>query len=347
MEKTLSELADYLGGELSGDGSIRLSGVAGLDEAQGCHISFLANPKYAAKVATTGAGAVLLPPGADTHGRNAIYLANPYLGFAKLVTLFYVRPPQVKGIMPGAFVGAGVTMGTDVTVYPGAFVGDGVRLGDRTVLFPGVAVYDGAEIGADTVLHANVSIRERCKVGSRVTIHNGTVVGSDGFGYAPDGAGHYKIPQVGIVIIEDDVEIGANTTIDRAALGATIIRRGAKIDNLVMIAHNCIVGEHCIIVSQVGVSGSTKLGDYVTLGGQVGVAGHLEIGSRAMVGAKSGIHSDIPAGQVYSGYPAMPHKQWLKSAMATPKIPEMRKTIMDLEKRIKELEARLPASKED
>lgn len=347
MEKTLQELAEYLDGELQGDGSVRVSGVAGLDEAQAGHISFLANPKYAAKVETTDAGAVLLPPGATTHGKNVIFLANPYLGFAKLVTLFYVRPPQVKGVMPGAFVGVGGSMGADVTVYPGAFVGDGVKLGDRVTLFPGVTVYDGAEVGSDTVLHANVSIRERCRVGSRVTIHNGTVIGSDGFGYAPDGAGHYKIPQVGIVIIEDDVEIGGNTVIDRAALGATIIRRGAKIDNLVQIAHNCVIGAHSIIVSQVGVSGSTKLGEFVTLGGQVGVAGHLEIGDRVMVGAKSGIHNDIPAGQVYSGYPAMPHKQWLKAAMITPKIPEMRKSIMALEKRLKELEAQLSASKEN
>jgi len=345
--KTLRELAEYLGGELSGNGDVRITGVAGLDDAQEGHISFLANLKYAARVATTKAGAVLLPPGAENHGRNAIVLANPYLGFAKLVTLFYVRPPQVKGVMPGAFVGAGVAMGSDVTVYPGAFVGDGVKLGDRVTLFPGVAVYDGAEVGSDSVLHANVSVRERCRIGSRVIIHNGTVVGSDGFGYAPDGAGHFKIPQVGIVIIEDDVEIGANTTIDRAALGATVIRRGSKIDNLVQIAHNCVVGEHCIIVSQVGVSGSTKLGDYVTLGGQVGVAGHLEIGSRSMVGAKSGVHNSIPAGQVFSGIPALPHKQWLKTAMTLPKVPELRKSVMDLERRVKELEARRAAEGEE
>ncbi len=345
MEKTLKELADYLGGDLQGDGSVRISGVAGLDDAQERQISFLANPRYAARVESTAAGALLLPPGAKSYGKNAIYLANPYLGFAKLVTLFYVRPPRVRGVMPGAFVGDRVVMGAAVTVYPGAFVGDGVILGDRVTLFPGVALYEGVEVGSDTVLHANVSIRERCRVGSRVIIHNGSVVGSDGFGYAPESTGHYKIPQVGIVIIEDDVEIGSNTTIDRAALGATIIRRGAKIDNLVQIAHNCVIGAHSIIVSQVGVSGSTKLGEFVTLGGQVGVAGHLEIGDRAMVGAKSGIHNDIPAGQVYSGYPAMPHRQWLKAAMAAPKIPEMRKSIIELEKRLKELEALLPAKK--
>ena len=347
VEKTLKELAEYLGGDLLGDGDVRITGVAGLDDAEERHISFLANQKYAARVATTRAGAVLLPPGAENYGRNAIVLGNPYLGFAKLVTLFYVRPPEMKGIMPGAYLGNGVVMGADVTVYPGASVGDGARLGDRVTLFPGVAVYAGAEIGSDTVLHANVSIRERCRVGSRVIIHNGAVVGSDGFGYAPDGRGHYKIPQVGIVVIEDDVEIGANTTIDRAALGATIIGRGTKIDNLVQIAHNCLVGEHCIIVSQVGVSGSTKLGYFVTLGGQVGVAGHLEIGARAMVGAKSGVHNSIPAGQVFSGIPALPHKQWLRTAMALPKVPELRKTVMDLERRIKELEARLAAKGEE
>ena len=346
MVKTLKDLAEYLGGELLGNGDVLITGVAGLDDAQECHISFLANQKYSARVLTTKAGAVLLPQGAECHGRSAVVLTNPYLGFAKLVTLFHVEPPQVKGIMPGAFIGADVVIGEDVTVYPGAFVGDGVKLGDRVTLFPGVAVYGGAEIGSDTVLHANVSVRERCRIGSRVIIHNGTVVGSDGFGYAPDGKGHYKIPQVGIVIIEDDVEIGANTTIDRAALGATIIRRGSKIDNLVQIAHNCIVGEHCIIVSQVGVSGSTKLGDFVTLGGQVGVAGHLEIGTRAMVGAKSGVHGNIPSGQIFSGIPALPHKQWLRTAMALPKVPELRKTVLDLERRIKELEARLPQEKE-
>lgn len=346
MVRTLKELAEYLGGDLRGNGDVLITGVAGLDDAQECHISFLANQKYAARVLTTKAGAVLLPPGVESHGRSAIVLTNPYLGFAKLVTLFHVHPLQVKGIMAGAFVGVGVIMGEEVTIYPGAFVGDGVKLGDRVTLFPGVAVYDGAEVGSDTVLHANVSVRERCRIGDRVIIHNGTVVGSDGFGYALDGKGHYKIPQVGIVIIEDEVEIGANTTIDRAALGATVIRRGSKIDNLVQIAHNCVVGEHCIIVSQVGVSGSTKLGDFVTLGGQVGVAGHLEIGSRAMVGAKSGVHGNIPSGQIFSGIPALPHKQWLRTAMALPKVPELRKTVLDLERRIKDLEAQLPEQKE-
>lgn len=341
MERTLKELAEYLGGELIGDGDAVITGVAGLDEAAPGHISFLANPKYASKVATTRATAVILPQGAEAPGINAIIIKNPYLAFAKIVTLFYVSPMKPRGVMEGAFVGNGVVLGEYVTIFPGAFIGDNAKIGNRTVLHPGAAVYEGAEVGDDVVLHANVSIRERCKVGNRVTIHNGTVVGSDGFGYAFDGRGHFKIPQVGIVVVEDDVEIGANAAIDRAAMGATLIRKGTKIDNLVQIGHNCVIGEHCVIVSQVGISGSTKLGDYVTLGGQVGVTGHIEIGAKVMVGAQSGVHNSIPAGQILSGSPAIPHKQWLRMSAVLPKVPEMRKEMASLEKRLADLEARL------
>lgn len=341
MERTLQELSEYLEGEVAGDPSAVITGLAGLDEAGAGQITFLANPKYAPKVATTQATAVVLPPGAERHGRNAIFTKNPYLSFAKLLTLFHVRRPAARGVMPGAFVSESAVIGEDVTVYPGAFVGDNARVGSRTILYPGVAVYEGAQVGDDVTLHANVSIRERCRVGNRVIIHNGTVVGSDGFGYAFDGCGHYKIPQVGIVAVEDDVEIGANTTIDRAAMGVTLIRKGAKIDNLVQIGHNCVIGEHCIVVSQVGISGSTKLGDYVTLGGQVGVAGHIEIGPKVMVAAKSGVHNSIGAGEIMSGIPAIPHKQWLRLSSALPKVPEMRKQMMAMEKRLAELESKL------
>lgn len=341
MELTLKDIAAQLGGEVVGDGDTVITGIAGLDEAGPGQISFLANPKYAAKVATTRASAVILPQGADPQGKNGIITKNPYLGFAKLVTLFYVKPATPRGVMEGAYVGTGAVIGEDVTIYPGAFVGDNARIGDRTILHPGAAVYEGAEVGDDVVVHASVSVRERCKVGNRVTIHNGTVIGSDGFGYAFDGRGHYKIPQVGIVIVEDDVEIGANTAIDRAAMGATVIRKGTKIDNLVQIGHNCVIGEHCIIVSQVGISGSTKLGDYVTLGGQVGVTGHIEIGPKVMVAAQSGVHNSVAAGEILSGSPAIPHRQWLRMSGALPKVPEMRKQISALEKRLAELEARL------
>lgn len=341
MEKTLKELASLLGGKVIGDENAVVSSLGTLDEAMEGQITFLANPKYAGKVATTRATAVIVPPGADRFNRNVIEVRNPYLAFAKLLSLFHVKPIVPKGVMEGSFVAENVSMGEGVTVYPGAYVGEGVKLGKKVVLHPGVVLYEGVEVGDETILHANVTVREGCRIGSRVIIHSGTVIGSDGFGYAPDGKAYQKIPQIGIVVIEDDVEIGSSTTIDRAALGLTLIRRGTKIDNLVQIAHNCVIGENCIIVSQTGISGSTKLGEHVTIGGQVGIVGHLEIGDNVMVGAKSGVHSSIPSGKILSGYPAFPHKDWLKSASIFPKLPEMRKVMNSLEKRIQELEAKL------
>ncbi len=343
MEKSLKELADFLGATVLGDSEVRITGLATLDDAGEGEITFLANPKYLAKVATTRASAVVLPPGVDRHGRNAIEIASPYLAFAKLMNLFHVLPYRAGGIMEGAWLADSVVMGRDVTIFPGAYVAAGVTLGDRTTLHPGVVLYPGVQVGDDSIIHANVTIREHCQVGSRVTIHSGTVIGSDGFGYAPDGAGWYKIPQIGIVVVEDDVEIGANVTIDRAALEVTRIGRGTKIDNLVQIAHNCVIGENCMIVSQVGISGSTRLGNRVTLAGQVGVAGHLEIGDNVMVGAKSGVPGSIPAGQMVSGIPAFTHREWLRASNIYTKLPDLRKTVTALEKRVEELEKKLKA----
>lgn len=344
VRKSLRELADYLGGTLTGDGDLFVSGVASLDDAEDSQITFLANPKYASKVADTRAAAVVLPKGAERHGRNAIEVANPYLAFAKLLTLFYIASPEPKGVMEGAWIGNDVIMGSDVTVYPGAFLGDRVKIGDRVTIHPSVVLYDGVEVGDDVTLHANVVIYQGCRLGNRVTVHAGTVIGSDGFGYAPDGKGYYKIPQIGIVVIEDDVEIGANAAIDRAALEATVIGRGTKIDNLVQIAHNCKIGADCMIVSQVGISGSTRIGEHVTLAGQVGVAGHIQIGDNVMVGAKSGVPGNVPAGSIISGIPAFNHKEWLRASSVYPKLPELRKSILSLEKRVKELEAKLAAA---
>ncbi|HEY5974054.1 MAG TPA: UDP-3-O-(3-hydroxymyristoyl)glucosamine N-acyltransferase [Geobacteraceae bacterium] len=338
MEKTVQELADYLGGQVRGDGTARIKGLGPLDDAGEGQVTFLANPRYAAKVATTRATAVILPPGAEGHGRTVIEVANPYLAFAKLLTLFYVQPLPSLGVMAGAIVAPTAVLGEGVTLFPGAVVSDGVTIGDRTTLFPGVVLYPGVSVGADVVLHANVCVRERCRIGNRVIVQNGAVIGSDGFGYAPDGSSWYRIPQIGIVVVEDDVEIGANTTIDRAALEATLIRKGTKIDNLVQVAHNCVIGENCMIVSQVGISGSAKLGNHVTLGGQVGIAGHLSIGDNTMIGAQSGVPGNIPAGQVMSGSPVIPHRDWLKASAAFSHLPAMRKTLAALEKRVAELE---------
>ncbi|MFZ3207641.1 MAG: UDP-3-O-(3-hydroxymyristoyl)glucosamine N-acyltransferase [Geobacteraceae bacterium] len=343
MGKSLKELAAYLNGRVIGDPGTSVVGIGSLDEAIEGEITFLGNPRYADKLLTTRATAVVLPPGADNRGINAIEVASPYLAFAKLLTLFHVRPPKPGGIMAGAWVGKDVTIGSDVTIYPGAFVADGVRLGERATLFPGVVLYEGVELGDDVTLHANVCIRERCRIGNRVVIHNGAVVGGDGFGYAPDGAQWYKIPQIGIVLIEDDVEIGANTTIDRAALDVTLVKRGTKIDNLVQIAHNCVIGENCMIISQTGIAGSCTLGDNVTIGGNVAIVGHVRLGDNVMVGGMSGVAHNVPAGQSVSGIPAFPHKEWLKASIVLPRLPEMQKTLKALEKRIAELEEKLVA----
>lgn len=338
-KKSLNELADYLGGTIRGDGTCMVNGLAPLEAAGPDKVTFLANPKYAAKVAETGAGAVLMAPGAESYGRNVIEVANPYLAFAKLLNLFYVQPHEPRGVMPESSFGTNVVFGNGISVYPGVIIGDNVSIGDRCVLYPGAVLYNGVTIGNDTVIHANAVIRERCRIGNNCVIQPGAVIGSDGFGYAPDGQGYYPIPQIGIVVLEDNVEIGANTCIDRAALEVTLIRRGTKLDNLVQIAHNCQIGQDCMIVSQVGISGSTKIGNHVTLAGQVGVAGHLTIGDNVLVGAQSGVPSSLAANAGYSGYPAMPHKEWLKAMAVVPRLPDLRKTVSALEKRIAELEA--------
>jgi len=339
--KTLQQLADYLGGTVRGDATLTVNGLAPLETAGPDKVTFLANPKYAAKVAETKAGAVLMAPGGEAYGRNVIELANPYLGFAKLLTLFYTAAHPPLGVMPEAVIGTNVTLGEGISIYPGAVVGNNVTIGDRVVIHPGAVIYDGVTIGDDSVIHANAVVRERCRMGKRCKLQPGAVIGSDGFGYAPDGASYYPIPQIGIVVLEDDVEIGANSTVDRAALEVTLIKRGTKLDNLVQVAHNCQIGEDCMIVSQVGIAGSSKIGNHVTLAGQVGVVGHVSIGDNVIVGAQAGVPSALAPNAYYSGSPAMPHKDWLRVMGVLPRLPDMRKKVSELEKKIAALEARL------
>lgn len=341
ITRTLQELADYLGGVIHGDGTATVNGLATLEAATADKVTFLANPKYAAMVATTKAGCVLMAPGNEAFGRNVIELANPYLGFAKLLTLFYTAAHPELGIMPGAIIGNNVSLGNGVSIYPGAVLGNNVTIGERVVIHPGVVIYDGVTIGDDSVIHANAVVRERCRLGKRCKLQPGAVVGSDGFGYAPDGNSYYPIPQIGIVILEDDVEIGANAAVDRAALEVTLIRRGTKLDNLVQVAHNCQIGEDCMIVSQVGIAGSSKIGNHVTLAGQVGVVGHVTIGDNVIVGAQGGVPGSLAANAYYSGSPAMPHKDWLRTMAVLPKLPDLRKKTAELEKKIARLEALL------
>jgi UDP-3-O-[3-hydroxymyristoyl] glucosamine N-acyltransferase len=344
MDKTatLRELADLVGGTVRGDADIRIKRIAPLDVAQEGDLTFFTNPKYAAALLTTQASAVILATGTevDCH-KPCLECANPYLAFAKILTLLAVSKPVGKGVLPGAIVAETAELAADVTIYPGCVIGERVRIGNGSVLYPGVVLYDDVVIGADCLFHAGAVVREGCRIGDRVILQPSVVIGADGFGFAPDGESYFKIPQVGIVVLEDDVEIGSGSCVDRAALGVTRIRRGTKIDNLVQIGHNVDVGEDTIIVSQTGIAGSTTIGRHCTFGGQSASAGHVKIGDHVTVGGRGGVATDIKSGQVVSGVPAMPHRDWLRASMTFGKLPEMRRELSQLKHKIDQLEKQL------
>ncbi len=335
---TLQQLADLVGGEIKGNAELDIFHVAPIDQAGQGDITFVANPKYLAKLDVCQASAVILSPGIDAPGNNLIICENPYLAFAKILTFLQVPERPVKGIMPGAWVADSAVIDKTATIYPGCVIGDRVSIGAGSTLYPGVVIYAGVTIGQDCLLHAQSVVREGCRLGDRVILQPAVVIGSDGFGFAPDGSSYYKIPQVGTVLLEDDVEIGSNSCIDRAALGETVIRRGTKLDNLVQIGHNVEVGEDCILVSQTGIAGSSKIGNHCTFGGQAAIAGHLKIGDNVMIGGRGGATGDVAPNQILSGLPLMPHKQWLRATMTLPKLPEMRKDMQKMKKRLEELE---------
>ena len=347
MKKKLRELAEGVNGTVVGDGEVEIEGVASIEEATTGEITFIANPKYLSKLVQTQASAVIVSPEVTSREKPLLCVKNPYLAFAKILTLFSHKPYQPKGVDPNAWVSPTAQVGRDLTLYPFVYVGDRCRLGDRVTLYPGVYVGEDSSIGEDSTLFPNVSVYSGTVIGKRVVLHSGVVVGSDGFGYVKDGKKNIKIPQIGRVEIEDDVEIGANTTVDRAALGKTIIQKGVKIDNLVQVAHNVTIGEDSIIVAQVGISGSTKIGNNVTLAGQVGVVGHIEIGDNVMVGAQSGVTHDLPANQGYVGSPALPHREFLRAITIFPKLPEMKKTLIEIEKRLKKIEETLSSREKE
>lgn len=335
----LSEIAEAIDGELHGNGSVDIGGVAALEDAEEGTISFLADCRQAERLHSSRASAFIVPPGIKFEKRPSIISDNPQLSFGEVVRLFY-PPPAPRGIDPGADIGRDVRIGEDATVDPNVYIGEGSVLGDRVTLYPGVYIGAGSSVGDDSTLYPNVVVMGGTEIGKRVTIHGGTVIGGDGYGFVWDGKEHRKIPQIGNVVIEDDVEIGANCTIDRATLGKTVIKRGTKIDNLVMIAHNCVIGEDSLLVGQVGVSGSVEVGRNVVMAGQVGVAGHLKIGDGAMIGAKSGVTKDIEGGAKVTGYPPLPHMEWLRVQKSLEKIPKMRKLLKELSEKIEELEAK-------
>ena len=339
----LGEIAAKLGCELLGGAEIEITGVAGMEHAGLSDLTFLANPKYAHKVAHSRAAAILVSAEARDVGGGGgpvrMVSANPYLDFARALELFYQAPRPAPGIHPLAFVAETAVVGEGASIGPYAVIGERARLGRNAVLHPHVVIYEGAQIGDDFLAHSHAVVREFCRVGDRVILQNGVVVGGDGFGFAKrrDGT-HYKIVQSGVTIIEDDVEIQSLTSVDRATVGETRVKRGAKIDSLVQVGHACVVGERNIICAQTGLAGSSILEGDVLLAGQVGVSGHLTIHNDAIVYAQSGVGNDVPAGDRISGSPAFGAAEWRRAVTAFPKLPELLKTVRDLKKRIDELE---------
>ncbi len=336
MTFKLSDLARQLGLTLKGEDK-DISGVATLEEAGPGDISFLANPKYIPQLAETKAGAVVVHADHSAAVTTALISTDPYRDFSRLMYLFARPQGSFKGVSPQAVVHPEAVLGENCTVYPFCYVGPRARLGDGTTLFPGCYVGEDSAIGAGTVLYPNVSIMAGTIIGEKCILHAGVVLGSDGFGFVPTPAGIEKIPQVGVVRIGDNVEIGANTTIDRASLGETVVADGCKIDNLVQLGHNVRIGRHSMLVAQTGIAGSTRVGERVVMAGQAGIGGHLNIGDGAVVGPKSGIGQDIPAGQTVMGMPPMEGRQYLRYVLTAPKLMDMVKKVKQLEKDVAEL----------
>lgn len=349
----LREIAEYLGCELVGDGELEITGVAGMEHAGPTELTFLANPKYAPRVRQTRAGAILVAEPVRDHPIASLVSRNPYLDFARALELFYQPPQPPPAIHPLAWVAPSARIGENSYVGPFAVIDEEVVIGRNARIYPHVVIYRGARIGDDFCAHAHAVVREFCQIGDRVTLGNGVVVGGDGFGFArrEDGT-HYKIVQSGITVIEDDVEIQSLCSIDRATVGETRVKRGAKIDSLVQVGHACVVGECAILCAQVGLAGSTVLGRNVVMAGQAGAAGHLTIHEGAVVYAQAGVGGDVPAGAAVAGSPAFAAAQWRRAVTAFPKLPELLATVRELKKRVEELEriaarAGAPPSEDD
>ncbi len=342
LPKRLAEIAAWVGGEVVGDGDLLITGISGIKEAGEGDLSFIVDARYRPLLQESRAAAVIVPPSVTVEGRSAIRTDNPSLAFSRIAMRAYgaggVRP---EGIHPTAVIAEDAVLGKDVAVGPCAVIESGARIGDRTAVSSGCYIGRESVIGPDGLIYPHVVVRERVRIGARVIIHSGAVLGSDGFGFIDVEGAHEKIPQIGTVEIGDDVEIGANVTVDRARFDRTVIGRGTKIDNLVQIAHNVRIGEHCIIVSQVGISGSSVLEDRVVLAGQVGVAGHLTVGAGAVVASKSGVPSSLAGGRMYWGIPARPHMQAKRVSAAVQRLPAYVKTIQELQRRVEDLERRL------
>ena len=329
----LNDLATALGCSLNGDGDLQINGVAGIDEAESGQLTFVSNPKYTPKAKTTRASAVIVTTNFQEIQTATLRTANPYLAFARAVEMFYQAPVPARRISTAAHIAETTKIGRDASIGPYVVIEDDVEIGDGCTLYPFVHIYRGARIGNNFKAYAHVSVREFCRIGNGVILQDGVKIGTDGYGYAKqDDGSYYKIVQSGVVVLEDDVEVGANATIDRGTIGETRIRRGAKIDNLVQIGHACEVGEDSLLCAQVGLAGSTKIGRNAILTGQVGVAGHLEIGDGVIVTAQSGVGHDVEPGKVVSGTPSMDNKIWLRATALIKRLPELLRRIEALER---------------
>ncbi len=339
MRLSLEEIAGRIGGKLKGKGDILIEGVAGLQEAQSGQLSFLSNPKYRQFLGSTKASAVILPDKFEDNLKIPVILhPNPYFAFACTVKLFHPeKPAYASGVHPTAILGEDVKLGENVYIGPYCVIEDKVVIENDCTILAGCFVGQNSQLGTEVYLYPKVTIYRDCRIGNKVIIHSGTVIGSDGFGFVFEKGKHNKIPQIGNVVIEDEVEIGANCTIDRAALGSTRIGRGTKLDNLVHIGHSVEIGENSLLIAQVGIGGSTKLGKYVTLAGQAGLVGHINIGDKVTVGAQGGVTKSIPADTTVSGYPAREHSQAKKIEACLHRLPDYIERIKKLEKDLAKL----------
>ncbi|MEO6726620.1 MAG: UDP-3-O-(3-hydroxymyristoyl)glucosamine N-acyltransferase [Blastocatellia bacterium] len=339
----LAELASRLNCSTIGDPKIEITGLAPIEAAKAGELTFFNNRKYKRHLETTAASAIIAASADDVPaGKSGIISSNPYLTFAEAMALFYPILHQARGIHPSAVVSASAVIGKRVAIGPFVTVGDEVKLGDDVTIFDHCSIYPEAEISDQVLIHSHCIVREGCRIGARVILQNNVTIGSDGFGFAkrPDNS-WFKIPQAGIVIIEDDVEIGAGSTIDRATIGATVIGKGTKLDNLVQVGHGSTVGENTLLCAQVGLAGSTQVGNEVILSGQVGAAGHLKIGDRVIATAQTGIPNSVEADKVVSGYPAIDNRDWLKSSAIFARLPQIQKEIRALKEEVRNLKALL------
>jgi UDP-3-O-[3-hydroxymyristoyl] glucosamine N-acyltransferase len=333
----LKQIADLVDGKVIGNDQILISAINSLTEANEGEISLFLDRRYAESLKSTRASAILVAGPTDLYAGPQVVVSSPALSYVRVARLFSFPGPSFSGISDKAVIHESSVIGRNTIVFPLVYIGEKAVIGDEVILFPGVFVGDEVRIGHRTVIYPNVTILEKCILGNDVTIHAGTVIGSDGFGYVRDGSKNVKIPQIGIVQIDDEVEIGANNSIDRAALGKTWIKRGVKTDNLVQIAHNVVIGEDTIIVAQAGIAGSAHIGKEVVLGGQAGISDHAHVEDRAMVGSQAGVTRIVKSGEIVSGSPAIPHRLWLRTSALIPRLPDFSERLRNLEKKVEEL----------